>query len=71
MIRNWAKVKRFVIVGGIAVWIGGMALGYLFEQPWRFVGFALHIVGLAAFLGACFSSPPVIPEDDDATIRDE
>lgn len=67
MIRNGTKARRFVIVGGIAVWLGGIALGYFSEQPWRFVGFTLHIVGLGAFLGACFYSPPVIPEDANTT----
>lgn len=65
MIHDWAKVKRFVIVGGIAVWVGGMALGYFSEGPWRFAGFALHILGLGTFLGACFHNPPVIPQDEE------
>ncbi len=47
-------IKRLLVTCGIVAWVGGMVLGYLSEGPWRTVGFALHIAGLAVVFATCF-----------------
>ncbi|WP_154096539.1 hypothetical protein [Microbacterium testaceum] len=62
-------IKRLLVTCGIVAWVGGMVLGYLSEGPWRTVGFALHIAGLAVVFATCFYNPPVVPREEQSSAR--